>query len=215
MSPIAVSVIHPDFQQVKKAGRPLHLLAAVLIIANAFLYVQLPDASRFYFWAQLLVAADILVLIVAGKDLISESPKFNLFFRLTEVIVFSTFCILLLIRQDWIAGFIQAIIAGAFIYLMYNEKKTIDKERISIQHLGINIPGIPNDLFISWVEITNVEITSNEIVMMTRSQKTYRYELNTELSVEDLEIISQYKGYYLNNRSQFAVHSSQLEQPVQ
>ncbi|WP_336514266.1 hypothetical protein [Pollutibacter soli] len=199
MSPIAVSVIHPDFQQVKKAGRPLHLLAAILIVANAFLYVQLPDASRFYFWAQLLVAADILVLIVAGKDLMSDSPRFNLFFRLTEVIVFSTFCILLLIRQDWIAGIIQAIVAGSFIYLFYNEKKTIDKERISIQHLGINIPGIPNDIFIPWVEITDVEITNAEIIMITRSEKIYRYELNRELSVDDLEIISQYKGYYLKN----------------
>lgn len=198
MSPIAVSVIHPDFQQVKKAGRPLHLLAAILIIANAFLYVQLPDANRFYFWAQLLIAADILILIVAGKDLVSDSPKFNLFFRLAEVIVFSTFCVLLLLRQDWIAGLIQALIAGAFTYLLYNEKKAIDKERISIQHLGVNIPGIPNDLFIPWVEITDVKITQNEIVLNTRSGRTYRYELNCKLCTEDFEIIDQYKGFYLD-----------------
>ncbi len=197
MSPIAVSIIHPGFQQLKKASRPLHLLAAVLIVANAFLYVQHPDANRFYFWGQLIVAADILILFVAGKDMVSDSPKFNLFFRITEVIVFSTFCILLLLRSEWVAGTIQAIVAATFAYLFYYERKSAYAENISIQHLGINIPGFPNDHFIAWIDLKTVETCASEINIVTRSGKRFQFQFGNELSSEEEKMVREYCDYYL------------------
>ena len=140
MSPIAVDIINPRIQSLREAGRPLHLLAAILIFVNAFLYIQLPGSSKIYFWSQLIVAADILILFFAGKDLLRESPGFNLFFRFAESIVFLTFAILLLSDRQWNGGIIQASIAALYGYIFYCEKKSYAAERISIQHLGINFP---------------------------------------------------------------------------
>ncbi len=197
MSPIAISIIHPEFQQLKKASRSLHLLAALFITANAFLYVQHPEANRYYFWGQLIVAADILILFVAGKELIADSPKFNLFFRITEVIVFSTFCVLLFFRGEWLAACIQAVIAAAFVYLFYYERKSAYAENISIQHLGINIPGFPNDRFISWIDIKSVETNESTIVVETRVGKTFQFQFRTHLSTDEEKTIREYFGYYL------------------
>ncbi len=199
MSPIAVSIIHPDFQQVKKAGRPLHLLASLIIIVNALMYIQHPEANRFYFWSQLIVAADILVLIVAGKDLLNDSPKFDLFFRLAEVIVFSTFSLLLIWKGDWMGGVIQALVAGAFCYLFYYEKKSAYAEQIAIQHLGINIPGFLNDRFLSWIDITDVQMNNYQIEITTRLQKKYSFELSRHLNLEEITVIQNYCGYYLKS----------------
>ena len=197
MSPIAVSIIHPGFQNVKKAGRLLHLLAALLIIANAVAYYRSPDANRFYFWSQLIVAIDILILTLAGKDLLNESPRFNLFFRMTEAIVFTTFCILLLAGRDWLAGIIQAGIAFAYFYLFYYERKYSYAERISFQHLGVNIPGFPQDVFIPWVEIEKLETGYQEFRLTTRNNKQYHFPFKRTLSMDELQSVQEYCHYYL------------------
>jgi hypothetical protein len=199
MSPIAVSIIHPDFQQVKKAGRPLHLLAVLIIVVNALMYIQQPEANRFYFWSQLIVAADILILIVAGKDLLNDSPKFNLFFRLAEVIVFTTFALLLIWKGDWMGGAVQVLVAGAFWYLFYYEKKSLYAEQIAIQHLGINIPGFPNDRFLSWIDITEVQMNNYQIEIQTRMGKKYSFELSRHLNLDEITVIQNYCGYYLKS----------------
>ena len=202
MSPIAVDIINPRIQSLREAGRPLHLLAAILIFANAFLYFQLPGSSKIYFWSQLIVAADILILFFAGKELLRESPGFNLFFRLAESIVFLTFAILLLYEQQWTGGMIQASIAVLYIYLFYCEKKSDAAERISIQHLGINLPGIFADRFIPWIEINRIEADHKEFIIHLRTgNKQFQYTLTHHLRLEELEIIQSYCRHYLPQKS--------------
>jgi hypothetical protein len=198
MSPIAVDIINPRIQSLREAGRPLHLLAALLIFANAFLYFQLPGSSKIYFWSQLIVAADILILFFAGKDLLRESPGFNLFFRMAEGIVFLTFSILLLSDRQWTGGIIQASIAALYGYIFYCEKKSYAAERISIQHLGINLPGMVFDRFIPWIEINRVEADHNEFIIYLRTgNKQFHYKLTHHLRLEELEIIQSYCRHYL------------------
>jgi hypothetical protein len=176
MSPIAVDIIHPRTQSLREAGRPLHLLASILIFTNAFLYIQYPGSNKIYFWSQLIVAADILILFFAGRDLLRESPGFNLFFRLTESIVFSSFSLLLLANGEWTTGIIQAAIAALYGYIFFCEKKAHSSERISIQHLGINIPGFPFDRFIPWIEINQVDADHHAFIIHLRSgNKKYHF----------------------------------------
>ena len=202
MSPIAVDIINPRIQSLREAGRPLHLLAALLIFANAFLYFQLPGSSKIYFWSQLIVAADILILFFAGKELLRESPGFNLFFRLAESIVFLTFAILLLYEHQWMGGMIQASIAVLYVYLFYCEKKSYAAERISIQHLGINLPGIFTDRFIPWIEINRIVADHKDFIIHLRTgNKQFHYTLTHHLSLEDLEIIQSYCRHYLPQKS--------------
>jgi hypothetical protein len=198
LSPIAVDIINPRIQSLREAGRPLHLLAAILIFANAFLYFQLPGSSKIYFWSQLIVAADILILFFAGKDLLRESPGFNLFFRLAECIVFLTFAALLLSDSQWMAGIMQASIALLYGYIFYCEKKSFAAERISIQHLGINLPGIFSDRFIPWIEINHIEADHAEfIIYLSTGNKQFHFKLTHHLKLEELEIIQSYCRHYL------------------
>jgi hypothetical protein len=180
MSPIAVDIIHPRIQSLREAGRPLHLLAAILIFANAFMYFQSPGSSKIYFWSQLIVAADILI------------------FRMAESIVFLTFAILLLYDRDWTAGLIQTGITIIYGYIFYCEKKSYSAERISIQHLGINVPGFPFDRFIPWIEINYIDADHNAFVIFLRNNKKhYHFKLTHHLKLEELEIIQSYCRHYL------------------
>ena len=198
MSPIAIDIIHPSIQSLREAGRPLHLLAAILIIANAFVYIQSPGSSKIYFWSQLIVAADILILFLAGKDLLRESPGFNHFFRLAECIVFLTFAILLLYDREWITGIIQTVIALFYGYIFYCERKSYSAERISIQHLGINLPGFPFDRFIPWIEINHIEADHNAFIIYLRTNtKRFHFKLPHHLKLEELEVIQSYCRHYL------------------
>jgi len=202
MSPIAVDIINPRIQSLREAGRPLHLLAAILIFINAFLYIQLPGSGNIYFWSQLIVAADILILFFAGKELLRESPGFNLFFRMAESIVFLTFAILLFYERQWIGGMIQASIALLYIYLFFCEKKSYAAEKISIQHLGINLPGIFADRFIPWIEINRIEADHDKFIIYLRpGDKRFHYKLTHHLRLEELEIIQTYCRHYLPQKS--------------
>jgi hypothetical protein len=202
MSPIAVDIINPRIQSLREAGRPLHLLAAILIFVNAFLYIQLPGSSKIYFWSQLIVAADILILFFAGKELLRESPGFNLFFRFAESIVFLTFAILLLYESQWTGAIIQVSIAVLYSYLFYCEKKAHSAERISIQHLGINLPGILTDRFIPWIEINRMDADHNEFIIYLRNRnKQIHLKLTHHLRLEELEIIQSYCRHYLPQKS--------------
>lgn len=202
MSPIAVNIINPRIQSLREAGRPLHLLAAILIFANAFLYIQLPGSGKIYFWSQLIVAADILILFFAGKELLRESPGFNLFFRLAEIIVFLTFAILLLYERQWTGCMIQSGIAVLYGYIFYCEKKSYAAERISIQHLGINLPGILTDRFIPWIEIQRIEADHYEFIIHLRTgNKRIQYKLTHHLRLEEMEVIESYCRHYLPQKS--------------
>jgi hypothetical protein len=198
MRPIAVEIKPPRIQSLRNAGRPLHLLAAILIIANAFLYIQYPGASRIYFWSQLIVAADILILFFAGRDLLTESPGFNHFFRLAECIVFFTFAVILLYDRQLTAGIIQSVITFLYGYIFFCERKSFGAERISIQHLGINVPGFPFDRFIPWIEINSVDADHKVLIInLRRGNKNYQFNLARHLKLEELEIIQSYCRHYL------------------
>jgi hypothetical protein len=132
-----------------------------------------------------MIAADILILFFAGKDILHETPGFNHFFRMAESIVFLTFAILLLYDQEWIAGIIEIIIAFFYGYIFYVERKSFSFERISIQHLGIHVPGFPFDRFIPWIEINRIEADHQDFIIFLRyTGKKYHFSLPHHLKLE-------------------------------
>jgi hypothetical protein len=117
---------------------------------------------------------------------------------MAESIVFLTFAILLLYDREWTSGMIQTGIAIFYGYIFYCERKSYSSERISIQHLGINLPGFPFDRFIPWVEINHIEADHNAfIIFLGTGKKRYHFKLTHHLKLEELEIIQSYCRHYL------------------
>ena len=197
MSPIAIGIIHPAFSTLKKAGRFLHLIAALLIVTNAIAYSRDPDVNKLFFWCQLIVAADILIFVFAGRGLIDTSPRFNLFFRLAEALIFTMVCVLLLVSRDWIPGILQFILASGYFYLFYCEKKSYYAEKILFQHLGVNLPGFPSDRFVQWIHIRDLKASPHRIFIETCDQKQYDFELKNPLDAEELAEIHEFCRHYL------------------
>ncbi len=197
MSPLSVGIVHPAFQNLKKAGRFLHLIAAVLIITNALTYLRQPDASKIFFWCQVIVAADIFILVFAGREMLSESPRFNLFFRLAEGIAFVTVGILLLMKGEWVTGSIQLIIAAGYFYLFHCERKSFYAERIAIQHLGVVLPGFPSDKLVYWIHIRKFHADYHGVQIETDRDEKFTFNFKQNLQPEELEEIHEFCRHYL------------------
>src|SRR5579871_6257238 len=88
MDSISLPVISPAFSRLKRNGIRLHTLAGILILAHALSHFRSETTHSLYFWCLLLISVDILLLVIAGRDLLQQMPRVNLFFRLIEVIFF-------------------------------------------------------------------------------------------------------------------------------
>lgn len=82
------------------------------------------------------------------------------------------------------------------------EKKAHSSERISIQHLDINIPGFHFDRFIPWIEINQADADHYAFIIHLRSgNRKYHFNLSHHLKLEELETIQAYCRQYLPSKS--------------
>src|SRR5688500_17374052 len=117
MNSLALPVVHPAFQKLKRAGRFLHLAAGGLILVHALSHFNQQHSSPVYVGCLLFMAVDIIILVVAGKNIAADMPLVNLFFRLIEVIFFLGIGITSCIEREWTTGVGHILMSGAYIYL--------------------------------------------------------------------------------------------------
>src|ERR1043165_1735832 len=132
MNSLSLPVVHPSFQKLKHAGRLLHLTAGGLILVHAISHFNQPQSSPVYLGCLLLMALDIFILVLAGKNILIDMPKVNLFFRLTEILFFLGIGIMLCIEQKWLMGILHLTLSIVYSYLFYCEKKVNTAEVIAI-----------------------------------------------------------------------------------
>ncbi len=197
MNAFAINIIHPEFENLKKTGRFLHLTAAVLIIINAFTQYTSLESNPLFFWCQVIIAADIIILIFTCNNLAHELPKINLTFRIIECILFLGVAILLLLSHKWLSGAALFCVGVAYCYLFYCEKKSSRREMIAFHHTGVAIAGIPEGRFFLWSQIERIEAHYDSISIKTSFNKTYDFSLRRNLAFEELEQIHEFCRYYL------------------
>jgi hypothetical protein len=56
MNSLAIGIVHPAFEQLKRLGRFLHLVAGLLIMIHAFNQLKQPSVNYLYFWCLLIVS---------------------------------------------------------------------------------------------------------------------------------------------------------------
>src|SRR6201990_3109616 len=88
MNSLAIAIVHPAYEQLKRLGRFLHFIAGLLILLNAIHLWQQPHPNLLYVWCQIIISADILIMVLTSSNLSQDLPKINLVFRLIECIIF-------------------------------------------------------------------------------------------------------------------------------
>lgn len=198
MNGLSLPVIHPSFQQLKRNGRLLHVVAAGLIIIHAISHLRQPDPSKIYLACLLLIAADILILAFLGRQALSQMPRLNLFFRGVECVFFMGIAVESFLHSSWITGSIHLVISASYSYLFYCERK-LNSEWLGIHHTGITIPSLPEQKFLLWSNISQVKANYSSITIQTSIDKTYHFDLQTNLQFEELDQIHEFCRHYLGN----------------
>lgn len=200
MNSLSLPIVHPGFQNLKRSGKLLHLTAAALILIHGFTHVIQPGGSYIYFGCLFLIAVDILVLVFAGKNILEDMPRVNLFFRLVEFIFFLAIGAGLLLKLNWVNGSVHVLISAIYFYLFYCEKKLLNTEFVAIHHTGVTIPALPESKFFIWSNISHIEANYDHIRIDTSLNKTYEFNLRQNLQFEELDQIHEFCRHYLQQR---------------
>ena len=197
MNPVSLPIVHPAFRTLKRNGRVLHLAAAGLILTHAITHFGNSDPNPVYLTCLFLIALDILILVFAVKNLLTDMPRVNLFFRFIEFIFFLGIGIEMMVRSNWVVGVIHIVLSFAYIFLFYCEKKINQEEYVAIHHTGITIPALPESKFFIWSQIESINTDYRSITVNTSLNKTYQFELQEKMNEDDLEQIKEFSRYYL------------------
>ncbi len=187
----------PSFQKLKHAGRLLHLTAGGLILVHAISHFNQPQSSPIYLGCLLLMALDIFILVLAGKNILIDMPKVNLFFRLAEILFFLGIGITLLVESKWAMGSLHLALSVVYSYLFYCEKKLNTEEHVAIHHTGISVPALPESKFLLWSHINGVDARYDCITINTSFNKSYEFDLRKNLAFEELDQIHEFCRHYL------------------
>jgi hypothetical protein len=197
MNSLSLPVVHPSFQKLKHAGRLLHLTAGGLILVHAISHFNQPQSSPVYLGCLLLMALDIFILVLAGKNILIDMPKVNLFFRLAEILFFLGIGITLLIESNWAMGILHLVLSVVYSYLFYCEKKLNSEEYVAIHHTGISVPSLPESKFFLWSHINGVDARYDCITINTSFNRSYEFDLRKNLAFEELDQIHEFCRHYL------------------
>jgi hypothetical protein len=197
MDSISLPVVHPAFERLKRSGTGLHVLAALLILTHALSHFRHEESPTVYFWCQLLISMDILLLVLAGRDILRQLPKVNLFFRIVEIVFFLGIGILMLIQGNLWTAFIHLSLSIAYSYLFYCEKSLRSEEQLSFHHTGVTVPALPDSQFLLWTDINHVEAHYDSINISTSRQKDLHFDLRQNLEFAELEQIHEFCRHYL------------------
>lgn len=197
MNALAISIIHPAYENLKRMGRFLHFIAGLLILVNAIHQLQQPKMVHLYFWCQLIVGIDILIVAFANRNLVQELPRINTIFRFIECLIFLGAAAILLTESNWVMGFVLVLVSSAYGYLLFCEQKIATVEMVKFNHIGITISGIPQCEFFLWSRINHIAIRYDSITIETSASKKIYFPLRQNLQFEELDQIHEFCRHYL------------------
>ena len=197
MDSISLPIVHPAFERLKRSGRGLHFMAGLFIAGHALSHANQKELSPVYFWCQLIIALDIFILVFAGKNLLVHMPKLNLFFRLSEALFFLGIAIVMGSTGKWGTSAIHFGLGIAYGYLFYCERKAGGQQWLSLHHIGVTVPGIPENKFFLWSNINLLDAHYHYIHIETSFHRNFDFDLRKNLSFEELEQIHEFCRHYL------------------
>ena len=163
--------------------------------------MQQPKLNHLYFWCQLFVAIDILVVVLTNRNLVQELPRMNTVFRFIECIIFLGAAAILLTETNWVMGSVLILVSAAYAYLMYCEHQISTAESVKFNHIGITISGIPQSDFFLWSRINHIVVRYDSITIETAENKKIHFSLRQNLQFDELDQIHEFCRHYLKTSS--------------
>jgi len=197
MDSISLPVVHPAFERLKKSGTWLHIAAGLLILTHAISHVHRQETPTLYFWCQVIISLDIFILVLAGREILTELPNINLFFRVVEILFFLVIGLLMVFEGNWITALIHLGLSVGYSYLFYCERSLHREELLSIHHIGITVPGLPDSRFILWTHVNELEAGYDSIRISTSEAQKLSFNLRKNLDFAELEQIHEFCRHYL------------------
>ena len=197
MNSLQLQVVHPVFRLLNNSCRLLHLTAASLLLIHALSHAAGSSAHAVYVWCQVIVAADIILLVFAGRQVLSEYPKVNLFFRGVEFLFFLGIALSAMFTENWLSAVMHFLLASFYVFLFHCEKKLRTDEIVGIYHTGISVAALPSSLFFKWSEIDRLEATYDAICIHTSHKGSFTFPLVRNLDFGELGQIHEFCRHYL------------------
>ena len=139
------------------------------------------------------------LLSLLGKNFLADTPRYNLAFRIIEAILFISFTWMYIIQQHYIMAAIMFLVSGGYAYVFYCERKSMKQELLSFHHIGVVVPGLPNNHILSWYHINEIKAEYDNITINISGEKNIRFWLKKNLHLEELEQIHEFCRHYLKN----------------
>lgn len=188
----SIPVVHPAFELLKRSARILHFLAASVIVINAVHLLQAHNENKVLCYTQLVIAADIFLLVFFGGVLLIEAPRLNLIFRLIESLTLMGIAFTLMNDgHNWF-GFMHLIVAAGYLFLFHREWRVIRSEAVDIKATGITVPNFVKDAEIGWHEIKTIIPQYHSIIIETLRHKKIEFNLRQNLKIDELEQIDEF-----------------------
>ena len=191
-SKYSLAIIHPSFELLKNVCRLLHLIAAIFIAINAFHQLAAHEGGKLICYTQLIIAADIIILVFFGAGVFVTTPKIAVLFRIIEAITFmGIFLTLATDGHPWYGAF-NGILSIVYGFIAYREWRIAHAETIEIMPNGIRFPDFFADVKINWLHIKKVVANYNSILIETVQDKKLEFELRKNLKIEELQQINDF-----------------------
>ncbi len=185
-------VIHPSFELLKRSAKILHFLAAAAILVNALHELRMHNGNPIMCITQMIIAADIFILVFFTGEMLTQAPKMNLLFRFIEsMVLFGIGFNLAADGHGWFS-FIHFIAAGGYFFLLHREARVIKREAITIQATGVILPDLIKDVEIGWNEVKRIVPRYHSILIETFRNKKIELNLRRNLKIDELEQIDDF-----------------------
>jgi hypothetical protein len=195
----SIPVVHPSFELLKRSARVLHFIAASVIAVNAWHELQEQDSSRMLAITQLIIAADIYLLIFLGGNVLEALPRINLIFRLIESLALMGIGFMLISDGYPLLSTVHFLLAGGYFFLFYREWRVVKSEAVDISQTGISLPNFIRDAEISWTDVKAIMPHYRSIVIETFRRKKIEFTLRENLNMEELQQIDEFCQKHLSS----------------
>lgn len=185
-------VVHPAFELLKRSARLLHFIAASVILVNAWHAWREHEAATILSITQVIIAADIYLLIFFAGDVLRDAPRLNLIFRLMEALAILGISIGLFTEGHTLFGCAHLLLSIGYTFLLYREARVIRSEGICIRPTGVMLPNFLKDAEISWCDIKAIFPQYHSICIETLRNKKIEFNLRQNLRIDELEQIDDF-----------------------
>jgi hypothetical protein len=188
----SLAIIHPSLELLKNLCRLLHLIAAIFIAINALHQLAAHEGGKIICYTQLVIAADILILVFFGAGIFIATPKIAVLFRVIEAFTFMGIFLTLVTDGHPLFGVINFLLSIVYGFIAYREWRIANAETIDLLPNGIHFPNFLSDAKINWLHIKKVVANYNSILIETVQDKKMEFELRNNLKIEELQQINDF-----------------------